>query len=40
MIQTCILFNFSEGFVQMFVYYLFFIMGQLKLSMDKYLMAI
>ena len=35
-IRHCILFTHSEA--QIFVYYLFFIMGQVKLSMDKYLM--
>ena len=34
-------FKHSEGFAQNFVHYLFLIyMGQVKLSMDKYLMAI
>ena len=27
----------SEGFAQIFVHYLFFSMGQIKLSMDRYL---
>ena len=30
----------SDGFTQVFVQYLFFNMGQVKLSMNKYLMAI
>ena len=30
----------SEGFAQIFVHYLFINMGQVKRSMDKYLMAI
>ena len=30
----------SEGFAQIFVHYLFFNMGQVELSMDKYIMAI
>ena len=33
-----ILFMHSEA--QIFVYYLFFIMGQVKLSMDKYIIAL
>ena len=37
-VYTCIVFKQSEA--QIFVYYLFFNMGQVKLSMDKYLMAI
>ena len=37
-IYTCILFKHSEA--QIFVYYLFFNMGQVKLSMDKYRMAL
>ena len=37
-VYTCILFTHRKA--QIFVYYLFFIMGQVKLSMDKYLMAL
>ena len=40
---TCILFKHSEApprFAQVFVHYLFFNMGQVKLSMDKYVVAI
>ena len=29
----------SDSFAQVFVHYLFFNIGQVKLSMDKYLMA-
>ena len=34
------LFKHSEGFAKIFVHYLFFDMGQVKLSLDKYPMAI
>ena len=30
----------SDGFAEVFVHYLFFTMGQVNFSMDKYLMAI
>ena len=39
-IYTCTLFKHSEGFAQIFVHYLFLNIGQVKLSMDKYHMAI
>ena len=34
------IFKHSEGFAQIFEHYLFFNVGQVKLSMDKFLMAI
>ena len=39
-VYMCILFKHSEGFAQIFVHYLFFNMGKIKLFMDKYPMAI
>ena len=39
-VYRCILFKNSKGFPQIIMHYLFFNMGQVKLSMDKYLMAI
>ena len=39
-VYTCLLFEHSEGFAQILTNYLFFNMGQVKLSMDIYPMAI
>ena len=39
-IYTCILYKHSEGFAKIFLHYLYFNMGQVKLSVDKYILAI